>query len=355
MSSTQPIHIAILSFAHGHANAYCDAIAPFEDARVVAAWDDNAERGQTACEKYSLDWHADLDGLLARDDIHAVIVTSPTNQHADLIEAACAAGKNILCQKPLATTLEDCDRIVASVEKSGVHFEMAFQMRCDPLNQKIKEWVASGALGRVGAMRRRHCINFLFNPGLPQSPSAWHIDPIQNVGMFFDDAVHAADFMYWILGRPHSVMAEIDNVLTNVAPDDTGLALYRWPQGENVAQGAMGVLFNTSVTLAGENTCEIYGDEGVIIQNWDDGVSTPHAPPGTPPLRLWRKDTGMWEAFDFQVPSTHYERLKAVPRPWIDNMKNSAPPGVSARDGKVSVEMCLAAYQSAREGKRVYF
>ena len=115
----------------------------------------------------------------------------------------------------------------------------------------------------------------------------------------------------------------------------------------------MGVLFNASVTLAGENTCEIYGDEGVIIQNWDDGVSTPHAPPGTPPLRLWRKSTGHWEAFDFQVPSSHYERLKAIPRPWIDSLKSAAPPSVSAREGKVSVEMCLAAYQSAREGKRI--
>jgi predicted dehydrogenase len=249
----------------------------------------------------------------------------------------------------MATTLEDCDRIIAAIEKSGVHFQMAFQMRCDPLNQKIKEWVESGAVGRVGALRRRHCINFLFNPGLPTSPTAWHIDPVQNVGMFFDDAVHAADFMYWLLGKPTSVMAEIDNVLTDVAPDDTGIALYRWQSG------TMGVLFNSSVTLAGENTTEIYGDEGTIIQNWDDGVSTPHAPLGVAPLKLWRKSTGAWEEFHFDLPKTHYERLKAVPRPWIDNLKNGAPPDVSARDGKISVEMCLAAYQSAREGKRIHF
>lgn len=343
----KPINIAILSFAHGHANAYCDAIAPFDDAKVVAAWDDNAKRGEAAAAKYGLDWHPDLDSLLARADIEAVIVTCPTNKHAEVIQSACAAGKHILCQKPTATTIEDCDRIIEAVETSGVHFQMAFQMRCDPLNQKIKEWVESGAIGRVGAIRRRHCINFLFNAGLPQSPSAWHIDPVQNIGMFFDDAVHAADFLYWLLGKPISVMAEIDNVLTDVAPDDTGIALYRWQSG------TMGVLFNASVTLAGENTTEIYGDEGTIIQNWDDGVSTPHAPKGVAPLKLWRKSTGQWENFDFEVPSSHYERLKAVPRPWIDNLKAGAPPTVSARDGKISVEMCLAAYQSAREGKRI--
>ncbi|MDQ3814589.1 MAG: Gfo/Idh/MocA family oxidoreductase [Armatimonadota bacterium] len=336
-----------MSFAHGHANAYCEAIRTFDDAHLVAGWDENEARGRAATERFGLEYVPQLDDLLAREDIDAVIVTCETNRHVEVVEAACAAGKHILCQKPMATTLNDCDRIIAAVDGSGVHFQMAFQMRCDPLNQKIKEWIEAGAVGRIGAVRRRHCINFLFNPDLPASPSAWHIDPVKNVGMFFDDAVHAADFLYWLLGKPSSVMAEIDNVLTTVAPDDTGIALYRWPNG------AMGVLFNASVTLAGENTCEIYGDEGVIIQNYDDAVSTPHAAPGVSPLKLFRKSTGQWEEFAYRVPASHYERLKAVPRPWLDHLKSGTEPTVTARDGKVSVEMCLAAYQSAREGRRV--
>jgi predicted dehydrogenase len=113
-------------------------------------------------------------------------------------------------------------------------------------------------------------------------------------------------------------MAEIDNTLTSIAPDDTGIAIYRWGAEQN---GAMGVLFNSSITLAGENTCEIYGDEGVIIQNYDDGVSTPHAPAGVAPLKLFRKSMGQWEHFEYSLPGSHYERLKAVPRPWIDNLK----------------------------------
>ena len=341
------IGIGVLSFAHGHANAYCGRIRGFDDAHLVAAWDDDAARGREAAARYGMEFEPDLDALLARDDIQAVIVTAETNRHADLVEAACAAGKHILCQKPMATTLADCDRIIEAVERSGVHFQMAFQMRCDPLNQKIKEWLDAGAVGKVGALRRRHCINFLFNPEVATGATAWHVDPVANVGMFFDDAVHAADFFYWLLGRPASVIAEIDNVLTSVAPDDTGIAVYRWPGG------AMGALFNSSVTLAGENTCEIYGDEGVILQNYDDGVSVGHAPPGAPALKLFRKSTGAWEAFDHPLPANHGERIAAVPRPWLDALRNGAPPAVTARDGKISVEMCLAAYQSAREGRRV--
>ena len=339
--------IGVLSFAHGHVQVYCSKIKAFPDAVLVAAWDDDAERGKASAERHGMAFVPTVDALLARDDIHAVIITSETNKHADLIEAACAHGKHILCQKPMATTLADCDRIIAAVEKSGVHFQMAFQMRCDPLNQKIKEWIDSGALGRIGALRRRHCINFLFNPTIASGPSAWHIDPVANVGMFFDDAVHAADFFYWLMGKPKSVIAEIDNVLTTVAPDDTGLAVYRWPSG------AMGALFNSSVTLAGENTCEVYGDEGVIIQNYDDSVSVAHAPPGAVALKLFRKSTGQWETFDYPLPPNHGERLAAVPRPWLDNVLSGAPSSVTARDGKATVEMCLAAYESARDGRRI--
>ena len=71
------------------------------------------------------------------------------------------------------------------------------------------------------------------------------------MGMFMDDASHATDFIHWMLGKPTSVIAEIDNILTDVAPDDTGLAVYRFASGE------MAILLNTSATLAGENTTEI--------------------------------------------------------------------------------------------------
>lgn len=115
----------------------------------------------------------------------------------------------------------------------------------------------------------------------------------------------------------------------------------------------MGTLFNSSVALAGENTCEVYGDKGVIIQNYDDLVSTRNLPPSAQALKLFRKETGQWEYFEHELPANHGVRIKAVPRDWLDNLQSGSAPTVSARDGKVSVEMCAAAYQSSKEGKRV--
>jgi predicted dehydrogenase len=338
----KPINIGIAGFAHGHVSTYCAKIAEFEDANVIAGWDHDAARLQNGAEKFGLKQYQNLADLLADSSINTIIVGSETNRHANIIEAACAAGKNILCQKPMAMNAAECDRIIKAVEKSGVHFEVAFQMRCDPMNLQIKKWIDEGAIGNISSLRRRHCINFLWNPAVKDS---WHVDAAQNVGMFFDDAVHAADFLYWILGTPESVMAEIDNTLTDVAPDDTGIAIYRWAK-------AMGVLFNSSITLAGENTCEIYGSEGTIIQNYGDQVSTAHAN-GEAPLKLFRKSTGQWEKVLLPVPATQGERIAAVPRGWIDRLKNNQLPLANAEDGKVSIAMCEAAYESARSGRRI--
>jgi predicted dehydrogenase len=293
-----------------------------------------------------------LDDVVGRPDVDAVIVTNETYRHAEVVIAAAKAGKGILCQKPMALTLEDCDRMAQAVEKAGVKFSMAFQMRCDPVNIKIKELLDSGAIGKVAVLRRRHCIGVLFSENFVKGPTRWHIDPVKNMGMFMDDAVHATDFLRWVLGDPVSVMAEIDNIHTNVAPDDNGVALYRFKNKEIVT------LFNGSTTLAGENTTEIYGDKGVIIQNYGDGPScTMPRSADAVPLKMFIKDSGNpgWQNFNLPIPKSQAERIAAVPRPFIEYLKGNRGPIATALDGKKSVEMVLGAYRSAREGRRIHF
>ncbi|HEY6739574.1 MAG TPA: Gfo/Idh/MocA family oxidoreductase, partial [Actinopolymorphaceae bacterium] len=273
--------IGVVSFAHGHINAYLSTIRGLDDAVAVAGWDDDRERGEKACREHGLRFVPDLDALLARDDIDAVFVTSQTHRHADHVVAAASAGKHVLLQKPMALTLEDCDRIIDAVRTYGIKFSMCYQMRADPVNQKMKALVEEGAVGKVAVVRRRHAIPMLLDPIFAR-PGNWHIDPVQNLGMFMDDASHAADWFLWMLGRPVSVMAEIDNVVTESAPDDNGVAIFRFARRE------MGVLLNSSTMLAAEATTEIYGDEGVIVQNYGDlPSSTVARPPGAVSLKLF--------------------------------------------------------------------
>ena len=344
-----PPGIGIISFAHGHVNAYAGQIRGFDDATLIAAWDDDAERGRRNAESFGMAFEPDLGAMLRRDDIDCVIVASETNKHADLCLAAIEAGKAVLLQKPMAITLEDCDRIIEAVDRKGVWFSMAFQMRCDPQNIAMKQLVEEGAVGRVGLIRRRHCIPVLFSKAFVEGPSKWHISAEANKGMFFDDAMHALDWLYWTTGqKPRSVIAEIDNVLTNVAPDDTGIAVFRFPDG------MFAEVVNTSVTLAGENTTEIYGDRGVIIQNHGDSPSCGIKPPHPIGVKLFQNDKAAegWQDLGLPIPAGHGERIAGVARPFIDALKSGVPM-CSSRDGRVSVEMCLACYQAAELGARV--
>lgn len=344
------IGVGIISFAHGHANAYCNKMLGFDDVRLIACWDDNIDRGENAANQYGMNFSPHLEDVVNNKEIDAVIVTCETNRHAEMVAAAASAGKHILCQKPMALTLEDCNRIAEAVEKSGVKFMMAHQMRRDPANIKMKELIDNGILGKIGLLRRRHCINVLFNEAFVTGPSRWHIDPEKNMGMFMDDASHATDFIYWMLGKPRSVVAEIDNVLTDVAPDDTGVAIYRFPSGE------MAILINTSVTHAGENTTEIYGDKGVTIQNYGDGPSCNiPRPEDAVALKLYTTEQPNWQDLGIQIPNNHGERISGVPRPFIDCLIDDTEPDVSVEAGRVSVEMVLGAYRSAKEGIRVQF
>ena len=338
----------VLSHAHGHSNNYCRVMLGFDDVELVATWDDNHERGVRAAEAFGMEYREDPDAVINDPRVDAVVVTMETNRHADFVERAAAAGKHILCQKPLATTLADCDRIIAAVHNHGVKFSMAFQMRHDPVNQKIKELLGAGAVGRVGVVRRRHAIGVLLNPGWVSGPTRWHLDPVANVGMFFDDAMHAADWFYWILGDARSVTAEIDNLVTDVAPDDNGVAIFRFQKGE------MGILLNSSTTVAAVSTTEIYGDEGTIIQDYGDGPATAAPRPAdAAPLRLIRKGEDRWTEFKLPIPKSQGERLAAIPRPFIDYVRGLTDRTISAEEGRKSVEMILGAYRSAAEGRRI--
>ena len=342
------VGIGVLSHAHGHINTYCGVMKDFDDVELVATWDDNPDRAAHASSSWGLNVCRTPEEVVNHPDVHAVMIGSETNRHADFVELAAGAGKHILLQKPMATTLADCDRIIEAVNRSGVKFSMAFQMRQDPVNRKIKRLLDEGAVGNVAMVRRRHAIGVLLDPNFIGGPSRWHIDPVANVGMFFDDATHAADWFYWMLGKPTSVIAEVGNVVTDCAPDDNGAAIYRFAKGE------MGILLNSSTTVAAVNTTEIYGDEGSIVQDWGDGPSSfPPRPAGLAPLRLWRKGGSDWDGFDLPSPANHGERIAAVPRPFIDYVRGLSAERVSPEDGRVSVQMILAAYRAAGEGRRV--
>ena len=128
------INVGILGFAHGHVNNYCREWKqdPAHDIRLVAGWDHDTARLAKAIDNYDVQGCHTPDELLGRPDVQAVVIATETSLHASLAEKAAAAGKMVAVQKPIALTLSEADRVVAAVERYGVPFTIAWQMRVDP-------------------------------------------------------------------------------------------------------------------------------------------------------------------------------------------------------------------------------
>jgi predicted dehydrogenase len=342
------IGLGVLGWAHGHVQTYAGLLVDSEEAQLLRAWDHDPQRGADCAEKFGGVYSPDLADTLNDPAVQLVIVGAETNRHPEVCIAAAEAGKDIILQKPMALSLAGCEAIVEAVERTGVYFSVAYQMRYDPCNLRMKQMCEEGLVGRVGLVRRRHCLSLLFNESFFKGLTAWHVDPEQNLGMFMDDASHAADWLQWMLGRPLTVMAEVGSLMTEVVFDETGVALYRFEGG------ALGILLNSSAVWAAESTTEIYGTRGVLIQNHGDGPSTAVLPEHPVHLKYYdsEKAEAGWQDQGLTVPPGHGVRIQNV----IGNMLREYKAGVQqvpAREGQVSVEMILAAYESAREGQRV--
>jgi predicted dehydrogenase len=339
--------IAVLGWAHGHVNLYADEIGKMEDARVVTSWDHDSERGARNAAQFGCGISTNLEEVLANKEVDAVIIAAETSRHADLCVAAAEAGKAIALQKPMALTLEQCDRIIAAVEKNKVPFTMAWQMRMDPQNQRIKQVMEDGTLGKVVMFRRKHCLATHIWPDFDKT---WHVKPELNRGIWMDDAAHPFDLVLWLFGKPRSVIAEIDTLLNPIIPDDNGVAVFRTQDGKIVE------VYCSFTANAGETTTEVHGDKGTLLQFYGDAVSSSTPKRGGGPSLCWLLN-GQTEWIDSGIPSpaSHADRLRALARPIVDFFQGKREPVATAQEGRDVIEMLLASYESSLTGKRIEF
>ncbi|MFI5356525.1 MAG: Gfo/Idh/MocA family protein [Opitutales bacterium] len=340
---------AVLGFAHGHVGLYCDVWRdhPELEVEVVAAWDHDAARRNEAAATRHLTVSGDLAAVLAEPGIEAVVIGAETVRHAELVVAAARAGKRIVLQKPLALTLPQADTIVAAVAETGVPFTVAWQMRVDPQNRRMKQLLADGTLGRVLMIRRRHGLGTHLWAGFENS---WHAQPDQNRGMWADDAAHAVDFLYWLLGPPVSVTAEIATLVNPKIPDDHGIAVFRY------ADGTFAEVVSSFTCVAGENTTEIVGVDGTAIQNYGDGPSTlPPRPPHAAGLKWFLRDGREWIDSGIPSPATHGERIKALAAPLAEFLHGRRPALATAAEGREVLRLILACHESSAAGRRIDF
>lgn len=349
VSAPSPIPAAFLGVAHAHVGAYAARwrARPEWGVRPAAVWDADAARAAAFAAAHGLETAASAESLLARPEVRAVVIGSETAFHADHVEQAAAAGKAIVLQKPLALTLEQGDRIVAAVERHGVPFTLAWQMRVDPHNLQIRDLLAGGRFGRLFQLRRRHCLSAHRWKGFETS---WHVNPELNRDLFADDAAHPIDFVYWLLGPPAGVTAELGSLGRSGFRHDNAVALFRYPDG------AFAEVSCTFCAPAAETATEIVCEKGLLVQQYGDAVGgqTPWAP-GAVQLKWILEGDAAWTCSDLPVIRNQGERIAGLAEPLAAFLNGRRPALATAREGRDVLGMTLACYASAAEGRRVAF
>jgi predicted dehydrogenase len=337
--------VGIIGFAHGHVFAFGGEWVkkPELGVTIACGWDHDEQRGRDGCGKLGIKYAAELGDILGDDEIDSVVVTAETSFHAEYIEAAAAAGKKIICYKPLALNMEQADRIVGAVEKHGAEFSMGWQMRADQQNIKIKEMLDSGDFGKVYMIRRRHG---LATHKMKDFGDSWHASPIYNRDIFADDSAHPIDFIYWLMGMPETASAEFTSLVDPKVPNDNGIAVFKYHNG------ALAEVMCSFTCIAADNTVEIYCEKGTILLNYGDVPSTvvPHPQYG---LKWFLDGDADWTHSDIPSPVSHGERISGQSAALADFLCTRRGPIATASEGRDALRMVLACYVSNGHGQRV--
>ncbi len=324
------MNIGILGFAHGHAAGYAARINALSNAQLVAVHDADPDRLAKASHDFGGEPYEDPALFLARNDLDAVLVFAETSRHADLVIAAAQAGKHVLCEKPIASTVEDARRMVDACERAGVQMGTIFPMRFNSGIATLREAVISGRAGTPLAVNST-------NNG--QMPPGWFRDPLlAGGGAVMDHVVHCADLLRWVFTTEIvEVYAEVDTAFTPDLPvDDVGVLMLRLANGVTASIDASWNRPQSWPTWGGL-TFEVVGSDGVVAAN-----------AFAEQLRMASDSAARYR----YIPWGEDPDLKLLSN-FITAIETGTPVSVSGSDGIRALEVALAAYESSRTGRPV--
>ncbi len=346
MKMKSPIRVGIIGcgFAGSmHALSYKPYIES-GDVQLVASCDTDEDSAEIMANEYTMDAHcADWQDIINNKDIDAVSIALPHFLHAQVAIAAAKAGKHVLCEKPMAMTLEDCDRMIQAAKDAKVKLMIAETYRFMPTMVKIKEIIDSGKIGNVFFARGAECLNEV--PIITDEDS-WQCSADKaGGGIWFDAGVHVCSAFRYTLGDVDSVRAALlEHVVTKEKEDDNAIVLLKFKSG------AAGEVFLTE-TLASPPFIrfEFYGTEGTILMDtaWDEPVKF-YSSIGDNPEK--------WETPHLEhhpLPRFYSLSFREEVKEFVESILENREPRYTGEDGKIAVEMALMGALSAKLGRIV--
>ncbi len=329
------VRIGLLGVAHTHADGYASHLisSAATNTQLVGVYDRDQGPGRQFARKYKVPFRKDVDALL--DDVDAVIVASENSLHHRLTKAAARAGKHVLCEKPIALTLEQAEEMKREVRKAKVKFQMCYVMRYHTVASVVKELIDDGRIGDVLAMVGVNKLNSVV------TTRGWFADKkLSGGGAVMDHTVHLADMMRWYAGsEAKEVYCEIGrNIRASLRVEDTFLTTVTFENGVlGHIDGSWS--YPSGFQTWGDLSLEVLGSKGMLFldafrQNiYFTGAKRPD-------------DRLTWRYYGCDANA---EMINS----FGDSILGDREPVASIDDGIRGLQITLASYESARTASPV--
>jgi predicted dehydrogenase len=320
--------MGMMSFAHLHAEAYIGNLRAIPDVEMIGIADDNIERGQRFASQFNAHLFPNYAALL-NEAPDGVVICCENNRHRELVEMALSAGvKNILCEKPLATNLEDAAAIVNAVKAAGARLMTAFPVRFSTPIREAKSLIDAGKLGKIYGI---NATNQGENPGYHRD---WFVDKrLSGGGAVMDHTVHVVDVLRWIFkSEIAEIYAEVDNLFR--APgldlDTAGILMITFANGIFVGLDCSWSRPNYYPTW-GNVKMDFVGERGLVTVDVFKQSHTTYSHPVKRPL---------WDYWGSDINQGMIDEFAA-------SIRENRDPLITGYDGMKAVEAVIAAYLSA--------
>jgi predicted dehydrogenase len=294
-------------------------------ARVVAVTDADRSTSERVAEELGAESASSVEALLGRADLRAVVVASPKRFHEEHAVSAARAGKDVFLEKPMATSLEGAERVIAAARKAGVRLQIGFQRRYDPAYVEARRLVLGGELGRPllyrGINRDRDA---------PVGPPG----SMDTNDILTESAIHDLDGARWMMNDEvigvRASLATVGDRATTPGPDLTMVELYFARGGIAHIEAMRGARY--AYDIRSEVVCE---SGAVMVGGFAQTMLTV--------LRGGERHDGLYPGFLERYEDAYAAEL----RDFVAGVLDRRPPAVSGEDGRRALAIALAAGRAA--------
>jgi UDP-N-acetyl-2-amino-2-deoxyglucuronate dehydrogenase len=318
-------------------------LSQIDGARLVAVCDVDEEKAKLHGERFSVAHHVDMHQMMQMHTIDVVVVLTESGNHAQNVVELAKYGKHIVVEKPMALTLDDADAMIRACDASGAKLFVVKQNRFNVPVVKLREALERGRFGKLvlGTVRVRWCRTQNYYDQAPWR-GTWAMDG----GVLTNQASHHIDMLEWMMGEVDSVFARSCTALANIEAEDTAVVILKFKSG------ALGVIEATTAVRPKdlEGSISVLG-EGGSVEIGGFAVNK---------MKAWNfvksesGDEDVLEKYSVNPPNVYGFGHQAYYEHVVDCIKHNRKHLVDGLEGRKSLELINAIYESIETGKEVH-